>query len=128
MGKKEEFKKLMDEILSVASKDSKVGIPLITKNVLHMLMNLHQQIEEKKEQLNKLEERAIKIEEKFALLIKELQKVGYVNLGERRKLLKRNILTQDAFINLLEKKRLIDKKELLEEIKRLRREQSKASR
>ena len=128
MDKKEEFKKLMDEILNAASKDSKVEIPLITKNVLHMLMNLHQQIEDQREQFNKLEERAIKIEEKFVLLIKELQKAGYINLGERRKLLKRNILTQEALINLLEKKWLIDKKELLEEIKRLRREQPKASR
>jgi hypothetical protein len=117
MGKKEEFKKLMDEILSVASKDFKAEIPLITKNVLHMLMNLHQQIEDQREQLNELQERAIKIEEKFMLLIKELQKAGYINLGERRKLLKRNILTQEALINLLKKKGLIDKKELIEEIK-----------
>jgi hypothetical protein len=55
MGKKEEFKKLMDEILNVASKDFKVEIPLITKNVLHMLMNLHQQIEDQREQLNELQ-------------------------------------------------------------------------
>lgn len=120
MGKKEEFKKLMDEILNVASKDSKAGIPLITKNVLYMLMNLHQQIDEKREQLNELEKRSIKIEEKFMLLIKELQKAGYINLGERRKLLKRNLLTQEALINFLEKKGLMNKKELIEEIKRSR--------
>jgi hypothetical protein len=36
-----------------------------------------------------------------------------------------NAYTQEALINLLEKKGLIDKKELLEEIKRLRREQPK---
>jgi hypothetical protein len=36
-----------------------------------------------------------------------------------------NVYTQEALINLLEKKGLIDKKELFEEIKRLRREQSK---
>lgn len=128
MGKKEEFKKLMDEILNLASKDSKAGIPLITKNVLHMLINLHQQIDEKREQLNELEKRAKKIEEKFVLLIKELQKAGYINLGERRKLLKRHILTQEAFINLLKKKNLIDKKDLIEEIKRLRSEQLKRGR
>jgi hypothetical protein len=120
MGKKEEFKKLMDEILSLVSKDSKAEIPLITKNVLHMLINLLQQIEEKREQLNELEKRAIKIEEKFVLLIKELQKAGYINLRERRKLLKRNIFTQEALISLLKKKGLIDKKELIEEIKRYR--------
>ena len=127
MGKKEEFKKLMDEILSLVSKDSKTEIPLITKNVLHMLINLHQQIEEKREELNELEKRAIKIEEKFMLLIKELQKAGYINLRERRKLLKRNTLTHEAFINLLKKKGLMNKLELLEEIRWLSREQSKMS-
>jgi hypothetical protein len=38
-------------------------------------------------------------------------------------LLKSNVYTQGALINLLEKKGIIDKKELLEEINRLRREQ-----
>jgi hypothetical protein len=37
-----------------------------------------------------------------------------------------NVYTQEALINLLEKKGLVDKKELLEEIKRLRKEQSQA--
>ena len=38
-----------------------------------------------------------------------------------------NVYTQEALINLLEKKGLIGKKELLEEIKRLRSEKPKAS-
>ena len=42
-------------------------------------------------------------------------------------LLMSNIFVQEALINLLEKKGLIDKKELLEEIKRVRKEQSQAS-
>ncbi len=41
-------------------------------------------------------------------------------------LLMSNVYTQEALINLLEKKGIIDKKELLEEIKKLRREQSKS--
>lgn len=39
-----------------------------------------------------------------------------------------NIYTQEALINLLEKKGIIDKNELLEEIKRLRSGQPKANR
>ncbi|MFH1703292.1 MAG: hypothetical protein ABIB41_07675 [Nitrospirota bacterium] len=39
-----------------------------------------------------------------------------------------NVYTQEAVINLLEKKGLIDKKELLEEIKRLKSKQPKATR
>jgi hypothetical protein len=42
-------------------------------------------------------------------------------------LLMSNVYVQEALINLLEKKGLIDKKELLEEIKRVRKEQSQAS-
>ena len=41
-------------------------------------------------------------------------------------LLMSNVYTQEALINLLEKKGIIDKKELLEDIKKLRREQSKS--
>ena len=37
------------------------------------------------------------------------------------------VYTQEALINLLEKKGLIDRKELLEEIKRLRSKQPKAN-
>jgi hypothetical protein len=43
-------------------------------------------------------------------------------------LFKSNVYTQEALINLLEKKGIIDKRELLEEIKRLRSEQPKVSR
>ena len=43
-----------------------------------------------------------------------------VSFGE---LLKSNVYTQEALINLLEKKGLIDKDELLEEIRKLRKEQ-----
>ena len=40
-------------------------------------------------------------------------------------LLMSNVYTQEALINLLEKKGLVSKEELIEEIKRLRREQLK---
>ncbi len=38
-----------------------------------------------------------------------------------------NVYTQEALINLLEKKGIINKEELLEEIKRLRKEQPKTT-
>jgi len=38
-----------------------------------------------------------------------------------------NVYTQEALINFLEKKGLFTKEELIEEIKRIRREQSKAN-
>lgn len=130
MSEKEEFKKLIEEVVSAVlkestkSKDSRVEIPLTQKNVPHMFTDLNQQIEEQREQLNRVEEQAKKFEEKFKLLIKKLVMLGYINLGERRKLLKRNVLTQEALINLLEKKRIVNKRELLGEIKKLRQKQT----
>jgi hypothetical protein len=133
MEKKEEFKKLMAEIGDAIVKEneksdgSEFTIPLITKNILYMLINLNQQIEEQAGHFNGLEEQVIKIEEKFKFLIKELEKLGYLNIKERRSLLRRNILTQEALINLLEKRGLVKKKEVIEEINRLRKAYYKAA-
>lgn len=133
MKKKEEFKKLMAEIGDAVVKEneksdgSEFTIPLITKNILYMLINLNQQIEEQAGHFNGLEEQVIKIEEKFKFLIKELEKLGYLNIKERRSLLRRNILTQEALINLLEKRGLVKKKEVIEEINRLRKAYYKAA-
>ncbi len=126
MKKKEEFKTLMDQVLneiieeSSNSEHSKVEIPQITKNILHMLTNLNKQVEEQKDHI-------IRVEKQLSILIQELKKLGYINIKERRSLLKRNVLNQDAIVNLLAKKRIINKKELLKEIKRLKKEQPKVS-
>jgi Cdc6-like AAA superfamily ATPase len=84
-----------------------------------MLMNLNQQIEGQREQVKKYEEQVKRLEEKIKILIKELKTLGYINIKERRKPLKRTIVTQEAIINLLKKKGAITKKELLDEIKKL---------
>ena len=84
-----------------------------------MLMNLNQQIEEQREHVNRFEEQIKKLEGKINTLIKELKTLGYLNIKERRKPLKRTIITQEAFTNLLKSKGIITKKELLDEIKRL---------
>jgi septal ring factor EnvC (AmiA/AmiB activator) len=125
METKEEFKKLMEEIGNAVFKESaklkgsKFEIPLITKNVLYMLMNLNKQIEEQRDHANRFEEQIKKLEGKINTLIKELKTLGYLNIKERRKPLKRTIVTQEAFTNLLKSKGIITKKELLYEIKRL---------
>jgi hypothetical protein len=125
METKEEFKKLMEEIGDTVLKESakpkgaKFEIPLITKNILHMLMNLNQQIEEQKEQIKRVEEQVTRVDGKIKILIKELKTLGYLNIKERRRPLKRTIVTQEAFINLLKNKGVITRKELLTEIRRL---------
>jgi hypothetical protein len=125
MEAKEEFKKLMEEICDIVfretaiPKGSKFEIPLITKNVLHMLMNLNHQIEEQREEIKRFEEHITKLDEKIKLLINELKSLGYLNIKERRKPLRRTIVTQEAFTNLLRSKGIITRKELLDEIKQL---------
>jgi len=54
------------------------------------------------------------------VFMRELKSLGYINLGERRNYFKRNILTQEALINSLAEKRIIDRRKLIEEIKRLK--------
>lgn len=133
MGKKEEFKKLMEEIgdavfkESAKSDGSEFTISLVTKNVLYMLMNLSQQIDEQREHLKRFEEQSKKLEEKFKVLVKELEKLGYLDIKERRSLLRRNILAQEALVNLLEKRAIASKKELIEEINRLRKAKYQAA-
>ena len=125
MDKKEEFKKLMDdilqEILSEVKKNtsSRKKLPSITKTILDILVNLDKQIVEQKEYISKLEEQFRKSENNFKFLIEELKGDGYINIRERRKLLARNNLTNEAIINLLDKERLLSKTKLREEIKRL---------
>ncbi len=125
METKEEFKKFMEEICNIVFQKSakpkgpRFEIPLITKNVLYMLINLNQQIEELREHVKRSDEQIKRLEEKIKILIKELKTLGYLNIKERRKPLKRAIVTQEAFTNLLKSKGIITKRELLVEIKRL---------
>ncbi|MEW6002308.1 MAG: hypothetical protein AB1638_06655 [Nitrospirota bacterium] len=124
MGAKEEFEKLMGEIGDLILKEGaksrrhKFTNTIIEKNIFRMLMNLDRQIEELREYLKKLETEAKRSENKFKLLIKELERLGYINIRERRSLLKRNILTQEALFNLLKRRGIVSKKDLLDEIKK----------
>ena len=128
MEKKEEFKKLIGEtgnaIFAKGAKDPEFEISLTT-NLLKMLSNLNEQIEEQrkhfKELENKLEEQVKRIEINFHSLVRELQNLGYINIQERRKLLKRNIISLDAVINLLKKKGFIKNTELKQEVMKIRR-------
>jgi len=129
MGKREEFNKMMGKIIKALSEGgsssaaAKTGSQITAKQILSLLMNLSQQIREQGDALGKAEERTERLERNLRLLIKDLVLSGQITVGERRKLLKRNTLTQDALINLLEKKKILSKRALLEEIKRCRQKQ-----
>jgi biotin operon repressor len=131
MDKKDAFIKLIDDILKEilgeaeqTSKSKEELSPTKTKTILAMLVNLNDQIAEQKEYIGKLEEQLSKSEHDVKFLIEELKRDGYIRIRERRKLLQRNSLTNEAIINLLDKEGIISKTQLREEIIRLNRERT----
>jgi hypothetical protein len=122
--RKDEFTALMDEIIEATMKSSKKGdkveLPLLTKNVLYMLINLNHQIEDQMKYIAGMENKVEGLRNDLKVFMRELKSLGYINLGERRNYFKRNILTQEALINSLAEKRIIDRRKLIEEIKRLK--------
>jgi polyhydroxyalkanoate synthesis regulator phasin len=131
MDKRDEFKRLIDDILEEILnergklQESKEDLSPIPKTVIDILINLNGQIAEQEKNIDRLEEKIEKNEHYFKLLVEELKKEGNIRLRERRHLLRRAILSNEALINLLSRGRFINKIELRSEIKRLNKVQSK---
>lgn len=125
----EEFEhKTLDK--SGQSKDTQEDIQYSTKdisNIFSMLIDLDIQIKEQRSKIDKLETESRRLVENIKFLVRELVKSGHIKIGERRKNLKRNILTQEALVDLLSKKRIMTKKELVHEIKKRIEKASKAN-
>lgn len=66
MSKNEKFSKLLDEILEEILKADTFGkkyeIPVITRNVIHLIRNLKEQIDEQQAQLIKMEDKITKLQ------------------------------------------------------------------
>ena len=101
-------------------------IPL-SPDVLRLIVNLEKQLAEQRDQMKKTEEKTVQLEKNFKILIRELLHSGCINVPERRKMIKRNVITQEAVLNLLQKKGVISKREFLKEIKQLVQRERKAS-
>jgi hypothetical protein len=84
-----------------------------------MIISLEKQIEEQREETKKVEEKTIQLGKNFRILISELIHSGYINVPERRKVLKRSMLDHEALMNLLTRKGIISKREFRKEIKQL---------
>ena len=127
LSKKEQFQKIVDNILNEVSKskNKKSEIHVSMEETLDLLINLNQQIEEERKNIHELSKYLERLEGKIDLLIKELVTSGYIKISERRNLLKRNILNQEALINLLARKKFINKTELLNTVKKMKASQSK---
>jgi hypothetical protein len=120
MRKKEEFQKLIE---SVSDRDMQSGDStgnFYMGEIVHIFKNLNDQIDEQRENNNRLLKQIEGLNNNLKLLTKELVKSGYLKIGEKRNFLARNIHTLEALINLLNKKLIINKKELLYELKKKR--------
>lgn len=91
----------------------------ISPEVLSLIVNLEKQIAEQGELILKMERKTVQLEKNFKILINELIQAGYINVPERRKMLKRSLLDHAALMNLLKKKGVINTREFRREIKQL---------
>jgi hypothetical protein len=91
----------------------------LSPDVLRLIVNLEKQLAEQRDQMKKTEEKTAQLEKNFKILIRELLHSGCINVPERRKMIKRSVINQEAVLNLLQKKGVINKREFLKEIKQL---------
>jgi len=94
------------------------------KNIVKTLVIHGQSIEKLQKRIEKLEKQAKNFESNLELILKELIRSGCLNIGDRRKPLKRTVATLDALIQVLHKKGQINKKQLIGEIKKLRQQKN----
>jgi hypothetical protein len=91
----------------------------LSPDVIRLIVNLEKQLAEQKDQIEKMDGKMVQLEKNFKILISELIQAGYINVPERRKMLKRSVIDHEALMNLLKKKGIISKREFLREIKQL---------
>jgi len=99
----------------------------VSPDVLRLIISLEKQIAEQKEQIQTIEDKTARLEKNFRILISELIHGGYINVPERRKTLKRNLLDHEALMNLLKKKGIISAGEFLREIRQLIKKEKRSS-
>jgi len=92
---------------------------LISPDVLRLIVDLEKQLAEQRDQMKKIEGKIAQLEKNLKILITELIQAGYINVPERRKMLRRSLLDQEALMNLLKKKGIIGTREFRKEIKQL---------
>jgi hypothetical protein len=91
----------------------------LSPDVLRLIVNLEKQLAEQGDQIEKIGGKTAQLEKNFKILISELIQAGFINVPERRKMLKRSVIDHEALMNLLKKKGIISKREFLREIKQL---------
>jgi hypothetical protein len=109
-----------------AQKESRYGGPAsaadrsdsLKKALAFLVKKLDSQIRNQDARLDEIEKKIDKSEENLKFLTRKLVEAGCIKAGERRRVLKRNTITQEALIGLLDKKKVISKKALVGEIRR----------
>ena len=129
MKKKEEFEKLIDSVLNrfTQAKDLRGRVYIDAEEILRIFINLNQRIEEQREHIDELSKKLKDSDKNLNLLIKELVRSEYIKVGEKRNYLRRNINSVEAIIALLQKNNILNKKDLIRELKKSRDTEKKRS-
>ncbi|MCG2722063.1 MAG: hypothetical protein L6290_08625 [Thermodesulfovibrionales bacterium] len=129
MKKKEEFEKLIDSVLNrfTQAKDLRGRVYIDAEEILRIFINLNQRIEEQREHIDELSKKLKGSDKNLNLLIKELVRSEYIKVGEKRNYLRRNIHSVEAIIALLQKNNILNKKDLIRELKKSRDTEKKRS-
>ncbi|MFZ5906600.1 MAG: hypothetical protein ACOYVJ_04235 [Nitrospirota bacterium] len=120
MQKKEEFERLTGSVLNRLSREKDFGssVHTNTAEILKLCIALNKRITEQREYIDELQKKILITEKNLNLLIRELVRSGYLRVGEKRNYLRRNIHSVEAVIALLEKKKIVNRKELMQELKK----------
>ena len=89
-----------------------------------IIRNLVQQLEEQKQQINSISKQCEELQSTLKSLLEQLGSSELFPQEERRKPLMRNNAALESLINTLTKKHVIHKRELLYELKKLRKDSS----
>jgi hypothetical protein len=122
--KKEEFQELINSISKkhIQSKDTKDNFYIDSEDILHIFKNLNEQIDGQSEIIHGCSKQLEIFQDALTILTRELVKKGHLQIREKRNFLLRNENTLEALITLLNRKKLISRRELLIELKKKRNE------
>jgi len=124
MTQNEELQEFIDLISKkhMQSRDGKDNCYLGIEDMLHIFKNLNEQIDGQRKIIQGFSNHLEIFQNALTILTRELVKKGHLQIREKRNLLLRNENALEALITLLTRKKLINRRELLIELKKKRKE------
>ena len=124
MKHKEDFQTLLNSISKkhTQSTEPRGNSYIDAEEIIRIFEYLNEQIEEQSEIIDRCSRQLAIFQNGLKKLIRELVKRGYLQIGEKRNLSSRNSNTLEALITLLNKGKLITRRQLLSELTKKRKE------